>query len=109
MSERRKPDIETMELRKEFLDCSNSMTLEMKELADQIAKLTIAIEDWRKSGLGSMIKDYNDKKIFDERSIVYGKRIIFTGKMLAAFSLIGGTLAAIVYFIANGQWPMGNP
>lgn len=36
MLERRKPDHETMELRQEFLDCSNSMTLEIKELVNEI-------------------------------------------------------------------------
>lgn len=51
MLERRKPDHETMKLRQEFLDCSISMTLEMKELADGIAKLIIAIEEWRKIGI----------------------------------------------------------
>ena len=109
MSERRKPDTETMELRKEFLDCSNAVTLEIKELAGQIAHLTTAIEDWRKGGLGIMIQDYNDKKAFEAQSVAYGQRIILVGKTIAAFSIIGGAIAAIIYFLANGQWSSVKP
>ena len=114
---RRSTDTERItEIEEKFLKCSAdvsesiaSLTSRMKLHAETIEKLTVEYKRMNESGLSAMIKEFNDKKVFAERSENYGRRIVFVGKISAAATVIGGTIYAIVYAISNGHWPSGMP
>lgn len=116
-SGRRSTDTERIiDLENNLLKCSSdvtesitSLTSQMKLHAETIEKLTVEYKRMNESGLSAMIKEFNDKKVFAERSENYGRRIVFVGKISAAATVISGTIYAIVYAIANGHWPSGAP
>lgn len=93
-------------------DSISSLTERLESMQEALDRNTQALQKYNDSGLHEILKEHNDQKAFVEKSEGYGKRIIFLSKVGASLIgiavMIGGVIAAIVYFAQNGQWPSGS-
>lgn len=106
---RRSTDRKIDEIESRFLNKCSEVTASINGLTAAIKDIQTTLNDYNESGLPIMIKDFNERKIFAERSEGFAKKIIFFSKFAGALTIITGTIMTILYFLNSGHWPSSKP
>lgn len=105
IQQRRISDKKIEDVESKFLTKCSEVTCSIDGLTMAIKDIQNILKDYNESGLPIMIKDFNERKIFAERTEGYAKNIIFISKVAGALTIIAGTAAAIIYLVNNGHFP----
>ena len=95
--------IDSME--KSIVECSTRFSMSLESLSHKFESMekalnenTDALRRYQEAGLADMVREHNEEKGFRVTSTRYGKMVVFV-------SVVGGAVAAIVYFLKTGSWP----